>query len=701
MKAGHNRLMRWFASWVNVLLAITFLVLLIHLTLFSEQPLFINEGIGVLQGQVPNLKYHGTPRFFWIIGLFFLFNLFFVLSLRQWARYYLNRKLFLSYVLALIPFLITGLIFAYGFRSWFGLTNTLNIEKSLEIAGRDLDNFVARVESELYQTGMQFQLKLPSIVKQSVKSEFRDQKFFDTDTLEVAIYFLSEKVPGEPRYLYEAYNQDPDKELRVILEETEAFDAIFPTWIPSTRFTDIVSIDDQLYIHNFSMTEFDPGHFLIVAAIPIESSFLNELRAFQPAKISLANKEGTRFMQSDAADSPWYWDLLLKPLSSRWNIQALNWRTGFYQHFGPMTFEIDPNEILKTMTQDGLLHVFNPEEKQLQMKLIIGFTLLLVIAELLALFFGLYLVHYITRSLNLIADGHERVAGGELHYKLPFLGKDQVGKMGRSFNSMVDNINSLLGQVREQEKFKEEIRIARDIQMSLLPDLDKLNWCDNISAVCIPAKEVGGDYYEILQVDPKTTGIFIADVSGKGTSAALYMAEMKGALLALSRHWDNPQRLLLRLNQILSRTLKSNVFISAAYLLLDSETNAAKLARAGHCPSFLVKSCGEVRQLLPPGMAIGIAKNPVFGRILDVEEFEMGPEDKVILYTDGLDEMTFDDQLYGIGRLKSVLQEHASASVHALKESVLKDVKRFMGCAEQHDDLTLVVAGLSKNHSPS
>jgi len=701
MKAGQNHLVRWFKAWVNVLLTLTFLVLLIHLTLFSEQPLFIDEGIGVLQGQVPNLKYHGTSRFFWIIGLFFLFNLFFVLSLRQWARYYLNRKLFLSYVLALIPFLITGLIFAYGFRSWFGLSNTLNIEKTLEIAARDLDNFVARVESELYQTGMGFESKLPSMVRQSARSEFRDQKFFDTETLEVAIYFLSEKIPGQPRNLFPTYTQNRDGSARFIQEETEAFDAIFPTWIPSTRFTDIVSIDDQLYIQNFSMTEFDPGHFLIVAAIPIESSFLNELRAFQPAKISLANKEGTRFMQSDAADSPWYWDLILKPLSSRWNIQALNWRTGFYQHYGPMTFEIDPNEIMKTMTQDGLLHVFNREEKQLQMKLIIGFTLLLVIAELLALFFGLYLVHYITRSLNLIADGHERVAGGELHYKLPFLGKDQVGKMGRSFNSMVDNINSLLRQVREQEKFKEEIRIARDIQMSLLPDLEKLNWCDNISAVCIPAKEVGGDYYEVLQVAPKRTGIFIADVSGKGTSAALYMAEMKGALLALSRHWDYPQRLLLRLNQILSRTLKSNVFISAAYLLLDSETGTAKLARAGHCPSFLVRRNGEVRELLPPGMAIGIAKNQVFGRILDVEEFEMGPDDKVVLYTDGLDEMTFEDQLYGLDRLKAVLHEHASANVHDLKESVLKDVNRFMGCAEQHDDLTLVVAGLLGNGHPT
>ena len=696
MSSGRQILMRWVKTWANLVLVLVLLFLLVHLTLFSQQPLFVDEGVGVLQGQVPNLRYHGTSRFYWLLGIFVLFNLFFVLTLRQWARYYLNRKLFLSYVLALIPFMMSGLICTYGFRSWFGLSNTLSIEKTLELAARDLTNFVDRVEAEIFHTGAQAPSKIAEIVRQSSKSEFRNQKFFDLEMLQVEIYFLSNKEPGMPRYLVPYYIQNREKLGSYIKEETEAFDTIFPIWIPSTRFTDIVTIDDQLSVQNFSISELDPGHIIIVAAMPLGPAFLNEMRAFQPAKFSLSNKEGTYYISDDTADSPWYWRFLLKPLSSRWNIQALNWRTGFYQKYGPMTFEIDPNEITKTITQDGILHIFNQKEKKLQMDLIIGFTLLLVVTSMLAVLFGLYLIHYITRSLNLIAEGHEKVSGGSLQYKLPFLGKDQIGKMGTSFNSMVDNINSLVVQVREQEKFKEEIRIARDIQMSLLPDLSKLAWCENTAAVCIPAREVGGDYFEVLKISDGITGLFIADVSGKGTSAALYMAEMKGVLLALSRHWDNPQKLMLRVNQILSQTLKPNVFISAAYLLLDSNERKGELARAGHCPSFIVRASGELEELLPPGMAIGIAKNAVFGRILQTESFVMGPNDKVVLYTDGLDEMTFENQLYGIHRLRNVLQDHASEDAHHIMDAVLADVRRFMGCAEQHDDLTLVVAGLSK-----
>ena len=135
---------------------------------------------------------------------------------------------------------------------------------------------------------------------------------------------------------------------------------------------------------------------------------------------------------------------------------------------------------------------------------------------------------------------------------------------------------------------------------------------------------------------------------------------------------------------------------SAAYLLIDAEHGEAKLARAGHCPAFLVRENGEVHEVLPPGMAIGIAKNPIFGRILKIETFPMGPEDKVVLYTDGLDEMTFENQLYGLDRLKDVLHRNASQNVFQIKDAVLEDVQQFMGSAEQHDDLTLVVAGPSK-----
>jgi len=148
------------------------------------------------------------------------------------------------------------------------------------------------------------------------------------------------------------------------------------------------------------------------------------------------------------------------------------------------------------------------------------------------------------------------------------------------------------------------------------------------------------------------------------------------------------------MNEILQPALSSNVFISAAYLLLDPVLKTGILARAGHCPAFHIKPDGTVTELMPPGIAIGIARNEIFGRIIETESFHMGDDDKVVMYTDGLDEMTYHKELYGVGRLKAVLSKNAAMDVHGLRDAILTDVLNFLAGETQDDDLTLVVSGL-------
>ncbi len=693
-----KKLLDKWKSWINPVLMAGCFYMLIRLGL-SEGSFFIKTIPDVGQGEIPTVTFEPAKRLLLALFLFVMFNVFLFQALRQWARYYLNRKLVLSYLLfAIIPLLTNLFIFTAGIKTWLGISTTFIVEKAMVIQKNELTRFVKEIQDEVLgieSSDLNFEKmrKILNDLRTRTKAGSRFE-YLDTATIPIEAYWLTRKYPRTPRYLVPLLEGTGDS---LLAEETETYEDIYPSWLNLSQWTNIVSYNETLYIRHFSLSPAHrEGRFLIVASIPIDRRFLNKLKEFQTVRMTIRNKEGSQYVSSDESTSPWYARLFLSIFSNERSILALNWDSGKYEEYGEMTFEIEPSEISRILTRDQELTFFFGEEQRSSLRFIVFVGALLVLGVLIAIVFGIYLISYITRSMNVIADGHERVRSGQLQYRLPFIGKDQLGSMGRSFNSMINSIESLMNQVAEKQKYQEELRIARDIQMSLLPDVEGLDWCNNISASCIPARDVGGDYYEILQVEDGIIGVFIADVSGKGASAAFYMAELKGILIALKHLWSNPNALMLKLNEILKPALASNVFISGAYLLLDPVVKQGQLARAGHCPSFLVKSSGEVVEMMPPGIALGIADNKVFGKILEVAEFQMDRDDKIILYTDGLDEMTFHDQMYGVEKLKEVLRKNGGLNADMLKNAILEDVLGFLSSEAQNDDLTLVVAGLPK-----
>ncbi len=186
--------------------------------------------------------------------------------------------------------------------------------------------------------------------------------------------------------------------------------------------------------------------------------------------------------------------------------------------------------------------------------------------------------------------------------------RDQLGELADSFNLMTTSIQDLLRQSAEKERLEEELRIARSIQMSLLPK-DRITIPGlSIAALCLPATEVGGDYYDFLPMDEDRVAMLIADVSGKGTSAALYMAELKGLMLSLAIIYDSSRKLLVEANKILSENLDSRSFITMAYAVIDMKNRTMTYARAGHSPIFQVSPNGKgdrARVLAPDGLGLG------------------------------------------------------------------------------------------------
>jgi serine phosphatase RsbU (regulator of sigma subunit) len=311
-----------------------------------------------------------------------------------------------------------------------------------------------------------------------------------------------------------------------------------------------------------------------------------------------------------------------------------------------------------------------------------------------ALFFGVVLARSITSAVHELFVGTARVQQGDFGHRINIESRDQLGDLAGSFNRMSASIEHLLHVQREKQRLDDELRIARDIQKSLLPVEPPRVPGLTIADLCEPAREVGGDYYDFFEIGPRQIGVLIADVSGKGTSAALYMAELKGLMLALSHQQRSPRRLLIDVNRRLAEHLDNRSFITMTYAIIDLEAATLTLARAGHTPTIVV-SGGASHLITPEGMVLGLrlpGAGERFETMLCEHSRPILPGDVIVMYTDGITEaMDSDGELFGDTALAHLLASQQHLDAAGIRERVLREVKAFVADAEPHDDMTMVV----------
>jgi serine phosphatase RsbU (regulator of sigma subunit) len=322
-------------------------------------------------------------------------------------------------------------------------------------------------------------------------------------------------------------------------------------------------------------------------------------------------------------------------------------------------------------------------------------AVLFLAIEVLSVFVGLLLARSITGSIHTLSKGTEHVRNGDFNYKVEVRSNDQLGELAESFNLMTSSIQDLLRQSAEKERLEEELRIARQIQMSLLPK-DRVNMPGlSIAALCLPATEVGGDYYDFIPLGEKRLALLIADVSGKGTSAALYMAELKGLVLSLSRIYDSPRKLLIEANEILADNLDSRSFITMVYAVIDMKMRRMAFARAGHNPIYQLPGNGndqQTRVLAPEGLGLALDRSGRFEKILAEQSVRLDAGDLFLFFTDGLSEaMNPRSDLFGESRLKAILEQHSGRSLEDLREKIIDEIFTFAEGEDQHDDMTMVL----------
>ena len=335
---------------------------------------------------------------------------------------------------------------------------------------------------------------------------------------------------------------------------------------------------------------------------------------------------------------------------------------------------------------------------QLYMVVLVVLAILFLIIEFAALVMGLMLAKSITGSVHQLFSGTERARQGDFGYKIAVVARDQLGELAESFNQMTGSIEDLMRQAEEKRRLEEELRIARSIQMSLLPQGELSIPGIAITALCVPAREVGGDYYDLLPLGDQRYGLLIADVSGKGTSAAFYMAELKGLMLSLSRIHRSPRELLISANQIISDHLDSRSFITMIYAIIDLAARTMTYARAGHTPLIVRSEDGDgrasVQVLAPDGMVLGVRidHGEMFERLLVEQTLALAHDDLLLFFTDGISEaMNADSDCFGEARLARLVEEHGDLQPVELRERILREIQAFVGDAPQHDDMTMIL----------
>jgi phosphoserine phosphatase RsbU/P len=262
----------------------------------------------------------------------------------------------------------------------------------------------------------------------------------------------------------------------------------------------------------------------------------------------------------------------------------------------------------------------------------------------------------------------------------------------------IENANLFEQQV-ERERLERELAIAREVQQRLLPQHVPAMEGLSIQASSVPAQEVGGDYYDFVELEGNRLGIIVADVSGKGTSAAFYMAEMQGIFQSVSRLASTPADFLYHANIAISQSLERNVFVSVIYGIVDIDKQEFVLARAGHCPAAAVGIGGEARFLRSQGIGLGLDRGELFRRSLVETTIHLQPGDVFVLYTDGVVESRSPDgEEYGYDRVLKVLETSREEDASDIHTALIRDLNDFVTeGAEYGDDMTLMVL---KWHGP-
>lgn len=334
--------------------------------------------------------------------------------------------------------------------------------------------------------------------------------------------------------------------------------------------------------------------------------------------------------------------------------------------------------------------------------LVVGLVVFVVV-EISSLLIGIGMTRTITGAVHRLYEGTQRVIEGDYSHRIEVTGKDQLAELSRSFNRMTENIEQLLVVAKEKERLESEIEIAREVQSQLFPrEIPEMRTLQ-VKAVCQPARLVSGDYYDYEMVGGTQVALAIADVAGKGISAALLMAAIQSSLRAqLQNVLDlvpaggngrgdtgiSTSHLVSNLNRQLYSTTALEKYATFCFGIYDEPSSTFTYTNAGHLPPLLVRD-GKAEPLDVNGTVVGAFPFSEY----DESRVALRPGDLLVFYTDGVTEPENEyGEMFGEHRLIDLLERNGHLDEDGIIRIVLDAVRQWTASEELQDDMTLLLA---------
>jgi len=295
----------------------------------------------------------------------------------------------------------------------------------------------------------------------------------------------------------------------------------------------------------------------------------------------------------------------------------------------------------------------------------------------------------VTRPISLLVEGVRRIAAGDLGHKMHLRRADEIGLLAASFDHMTDELERAQQELLKQQLYEKELEVAAKIQSALLPAHAPRIDGFAVDALTVPARVVGGDFYDFVPLRDGRLALLVADVAGKGISAGLVMAYARSAARSAFSYTVSPHEALSALNEQLLRDFDRSTFVTMLCMVLDPRGRTLQVANAGHPPVLWCHAGGGVEPLRLRGVALGILPRAKFETILQETTVTLEPDDLVFAYSDGVNEaQDATGRMYGDERVYAFGVDHAGLAPGEFLAKLRRTLEDHAGGGEQFDDIT-------------
>jgi phosphoserine phosphatase RsbU/P len=483
-----------------------------------------------------------------------------------------------------------------------------------------------------------------------------------------------------------------------------------PVWVPCDGFAGIIayegsngqSMETRLVMRAVALPQSASPQWAVIVDLPFTVTIEERLREETGIRLGAA----TALPSQDARIAIPRGRLLENRLNPEANAASAfgegwvaffdvrDWARGA-TYFATIAIQLNVREIYDRVTALSAQRQFG----QLLLLILAFLGVLFLTIQFVAFVIGFVLARQITGAVHDLFTGTEHLRNRNFMHQIPVRARDQLGELAESFNVMTGEVTKLLKENADKARMEQEMLAAREIQQRLLPSGPLSVPGLSIMAFCEPAREVAGDYYDFLHFSDTKLGVLIADVSGKGLPAGLYMAQLKVLVQSLARTHPSPRDFLKAINRVVADNIDSKSFITMSYAVLDLERGEMVLARAGHCPLIRIPGIApaglrKAEIHAPDGLVLGlkIDSGEMFDAMIQEISIPLAADDLIVFFTDGISE-TMNDAFdcYGEPRLAKVLEQYAHLPFEQLRSFIFADLRSFSGEADQHDDMTMIL----------